>query len=746
MELDEFFDIIEYLLGHPIDDEQRNVINHTAGPLWVVAGPGSGKTEVLVVRTLKLIFVDNVNPKSILITTFTEKAAKNLFDRISDYANEIFNRYPDLRQQIDIHGLRIGTLHSLCSDIMLEYRYPNYENYRLLDDIEQYLFIYEHTSLVRDSSDRFLPLWQNFHYLVEGYDPIFGTSGWSNRNYPPTRWKRARAAVSLFNRIVEDLIELDTMRNNQEPWQLLTEAYEEYQQNLENHRRCDFAHLQQKFLHFLNTDLGEWFLEGDGSNRHPGINYVMVDEYQDTNPIQERIYFELTKYTHNLCVVGDDDQALYRFRGGTVDCMVTFDQACNREWSNPSQVTLRFLNANYRSHSEIVRYYDSYIQSIDEMNLPGARVAGKPSLDPRSGISGAYPAVAYMRGQNLPEVATNFAEFVRGLLDNGIIEDASQCVLLMKSVRETSYWALHFANALRERDIQPYNPRSRTFLSQQEVRAALGAFVSIVDPNLAALETIGRRNSRNTIRETVRGWVNEYQRLASTDLANYVNESVNQISSLGTNNYLNATVQSIFYRILSHEPFLSWLDDPEMSYRLGKLTNLFDRYSSTPYLNRVGSTRGDLKTSSTNPGEISFNWRRTFYYSFVGLLASEGLNDPEDEEIITPPNRLPIMTIHQAKGLEFPFVFVYRLSLNEQVSSTILLEDALSQFRTVPRQTNFTPEQRQVQDLVRFFYVAYSRPEYALIHLGSDSQLTGSGTGFINRIANSFKNRLTRLR
>ena len=67
---------------------------------------------------------------------------------------------------------------------------------------------------------------------------------------------------------------------------------------------------------------------------YPGIEYVMVDEYQDTNPIQEQIYLTLTNNApHNFCVVGDDDQALYRFRGGTVDCMVTFDQKCFHEWT-----------------------------------------------------------------------------------------------------------------------------------------------------------------------------------------------------------------------------------------------------------------------------------------------------------------------------------------------------------------------------------------------------------------------------
>lgn len=744
MNLQEMLEIIQPVLGYQIDQEQLDVIEHNIGPLWVVAGPGSGKTEVLVIRTLKLIFVDNVDPKSIIITTFTEKAAKNLFDRILNYASYIYQRYPNLERQIDIHSLRIGTLHSLCSDIMLEYKYPGYENYRLLDDIEQYLFIYEHSSLVQDNSNIFLPLWDAFDYLVDYWDSITNSSGWNDRSRPPNKWRRARAAVSLFNRIVEDRIDLNSMHNAGGFWQLLADAYNDYKQSLEDHKRCDFAHLQQKFLEFLRTPLGDLLLSGDGSDRHPGITHVMVDEYQDTNPIQEAIYFELSRHTHNLCVVGDDDQALYRFRGGTVDCMVTFDQACSREWGiPPTQVRTIFLNSNYRSHPDIVRYYDGYISSFGVMRLSGARVSGKPHLNPVSQISGNYPAVAYITGKTIDETASNFAKLVRELLDNQVIESPSQCALLMKSVRETRKWAGPFANALRDVGIQPYNPRSRTFLQQEEIMAALGAFISIIDPELLALSSIRGPG----INAMVRGWVQEYQRIASMfpDLANYVNESVRKIGSHPSNTWLGANILEILYRILAHEPFSTWIDDPERSYRLGKLTKMFETYSSVPYPGHPGSNRGNLRTSSASAGEISYRWRQNFYYSFVGLLVSEGLNDPEDEEVITPPDRLPIMTVYQAKGLEFPFVFVYRLSQNPAVDSSIMLEEDLSRFRHVPRRINFTPNERAEQDLIRFYYVAYSRAQYALIHLVPQAHMNRGGTGFINQNVTQFRNLVRRL-
>ena len=103
------------------------------------------------------------------------------------------------------------------------------------------------------------------------------------------------------------------------------------------------------------------------------------------------------------------------------------------------------------------------------------------------------------------------------------------------------------------------------------------------------------------------------------------------------------------------------------------------------------------------------------------------------------------MNIHLSKGLEFPFVFVYGLKQSPKTDSSILLEDSLSQFRQNPSFINFNPEQRGEQDLIRFFYVAYSRAQYALIHLVPQA-LFANGFGFINQDFAGFKQNVTNLR
>src|SRR3989442_3850753 len=101
--------------------DQRAAILHETNPLWITAGPGSGKSEVLVARTIKLLLCDEIPPPSIVLTTFTEKAAANLEDRIASYLEDL-----KLEGGIDVTELRTGTLHSLCDTIMREHRFPSY--------------------------------------------------------------------------------------------------------------------------------------------------------------------------------------------------------------------------------------------------------------------------------------------------------------------------------------------------------------------------------------------------------------------------------------------------------------------------------------------------------------------------------------------------------------------------------------------------------------------------------------------
>ena len=751
MNLQEMLNVVEQKSGRQLNEEQKAVITHGTGPLWVIAGPGSGKSEVLVLRCLKLACIDKVAPKSIILTTFTEKAAKNIQDRLAVYKTYLDQADPTLRA-VDLFQVRVGTLHSLCNDIMQEYRYVEYQNYRLLDDIDQLLFVYEHSVLAsnRPPQQLHLPLWKEFHLLVERYNPT-GYQWKKSNNYLPHRWIRANATVDLFNRIVEDQVEVSQIQTKRGIWETLASAYEAYRISLEENQSCDFAHLQLKFLDFLNSPNGSRFLKGDNSPDHPGIDHVLVDEYQDTNPMQEKIYLQLAQRSpHNLCVVGDDDQALYRFRGGTVECMVNFNRSCQSAWANQVRVTLKPLSTNYRSHPNIVDWCDKYIRSFDVMTQEGARVPNKPNLSPdpqwniRQTEQGAqlsnYPVVSYLAGQNHKDVAERFAELVKGLLDNGVVKDPSQCVLLLRSTRVSPRSAGPYQEALEQQGFQVYNPRARTFLEQSEIQTALGALMKILDPDQMVLSTVKIKN----VKETIDSWIQTYtdQAAQNPEFSNYIDcaidrikqipagETVTQLASQGATRS-PATIQEIFYHMISLEPFVKWQRDAAQTVRLGKLSKVLESYCTLPFPGYVGSTRGNLRTDPAGEGLINSAQLSHLYYSLVGLLVSKGLNDPEDEDIICPQGSFPIMTVHQAKGLEFPFVFVSKLGIQEaQVGPELQIEDAMRPFRIDPSPSGFEAQERAEQDWIRFFYVAYSRAIYSLVMLTTTSELRNQGIGF----------------
>jgi len=186
--IEQLHDALDTARGYPLNNHQREAVDFGAGPLWIIAGPGSGKSEVLVTRALKLICVDGAEPRSVLMTTFTKKAARNLEDRLAAYLLALQTAHPEL-DSVDLSEMRIGTLHSLCNDILQEFRYPGYQNVRLLEDVEQHMFVYRHAEIVNCTD---MVFWSQFQYAIQRFSP----------NYLPNKWARAKASVTLFNHIV----------------------------------------------------------------------------------------------------------------------------------------------------------------------------------------------------------------------------------------------------------------------------------------------------------------------------------------------------------------------------------------------------------------------------------------------------------------------------------------------------------------------------------------------------------------
>jgi DNA helicase-2/ATP-dependent DNA helicase PcrA len=727
---------------------QESIIRHPDGPGWVLAGPGSGKTEVLTVIVLRLLYVegdpvqsDRVRPEAIFVTTFTEKAARNLEDRILNYRARLVAADPTLAA-VDVSKLRVGTLHGLANDLLQEFRAPNYQNVRLMDEFEQALFVREHMSLINARNPPAeMAFWRNFPRLFKSQE---WQPTWAN---PPSRWNSTKALVALLNRIVEDRASLAGLRGAGGQLARLADLYDEYVQRLQTNYRCDFSQLQGRFFEFLGTPLGRSFLHGDNTAANPGIRWVLVDEYQDTNPIQEEIYFRLAaRSPHNLLVVGDDDQAMYRFRGGSVECMVTFDQACQAFLGIPAgNVTRYSLVDNFRSHSDIVTFFNDFITAFLLMRTPGAR-SPKPPIVARKRIPQNYPAVGRIIGRTQADLARQFAQTVAELVNTGKVNDPSECCLLLKSTKESPRNAGPYVAALLAQGLSVYNPRNKTFMEQLEVQGLLGAILAVVDPqrrfaqdpaNAKVVPPAAEANFRAAFTTLA---------AANVDLANYV-ANCRKVILGKPGQPFSCNLQELAYYLMSREPFSTWQDDPVRRVRLARITKLLEAYNSTPVLDqatglpRPNVTRGFMRGSVQFPGEVVGAWLQSFYHLFLTYVIDAGMNDEEDEELICPSGMVPVMTMHQSKGLEFPFVFVGHMGETAKVGPSHFLETIFSSYpanpaRSFPRR----PEaERAEMDLIRQFYVAYSRAEYALIFLGTTAQFNnmsvpcGSTVGWLRQ-------------
>jgi DNA helicase-2/ATP-dependent DNA helicase PcrA len=715
--------------------EQTAIVKHPQGPAWVLAGPGSGKTEILTVLVLRLLYVENdpgiqvdrVAPDSIFVTTFTEKAARNLEDRIAGMRLRLLSKHPGV-DTVDISKLRIGTLHGLCNDLLQEFRSSNYQNVRLMDTFEQALFVREHLSLIKQPDPvTEIPFWGQFPYL---FTPQQCQPG---RTYAPNRWNATKALVRLLNRIVEDRVSVSGLRASGNPQLVhLADLYEEYVKHLENNFRCDFSELQGRFLEFLGTPLGEAFRNGDGTPGKPGIKWVLVDEYQDTNPMQEEVYFKLAGLApHNLVVVGDDDQAMYRFRGGSVECMVTFDAACESYLGIQGTSVARYpLVGNFRSHRDIVEFFNEYIASFPVMSQPGAR-APKPPIIACKTITEAYPVVGTIEGRNLEDVAARFANMVRGLIDRKVVNDPNECCLLLKSTKESPLNAGKYVDELQRVGLRVYNPRNKSFTEQEEVEGMLGTLLAIVDPDRRYASDPA---NRNVIPAAVADLQATYDRLSVEHLAlkEYVTKAVDSLKS-HAGAPLTTGLQELLFYILSIEPFSTWQADPVRRSRMAKISSLLEAYASLPVMDattglpKPNVTRGFLRASQHFPGEIISGWLGQFYNLFIAYIMQSGFDDEEDDEVICPVGMVPVMTMHQSKGLEFPFVFVGHMGEKAQVQASHELETLFSDYPANSARTFTRPPEleRAEMDLIRQYYVAYSRAKYALILMGTAAHLDG---------------------
>ena len=408
---------------HPgLDQGQRELIGHLEGPTLGIAGPGSGKTLAVALRGVNVLLQGEAEPEELVLCTYSRAAARELRQRFIGLATAAGCTG-------DLSRVRIGTVHGLCRRILRSHA-------RLAGLGPDFPVLNE------DEQGRL---------LMRCYDEVFGPDldileweGW--------RWREPRLVVRhglrYFERICDELIDPSELIYSGDPFHgALGQCYLRYRDLLLDEGGADFGHLQRWTAELLEDDR----IAGPISD---GIRHLVCDEYQDTSAVQEMLLLLLSRAHGNLCVVGDDDQSIYRFRGASARNLIEFPD----HFASCHTVE---LSVNYRSHPAIVDFNTRWMATAADWSNPDpdGRAFRYPKLitphDPDEHQN--YPAVIRVRGQGAGNEGMQLADLVRFLKRRRVIAEYGQVALLLHSVKGPR--AARYLDAF-ERDGIPVNRAS----------------------------------------------------------------------------------------------------------------------------------------------------------------------------------------------------------------------------------------------------------------------------------------------
>lgn len=664
--------------------QQLEAILATDGPVLIIAGPGSGKTFTLVERIVYLIMQKGVAPESLFVVTFTDKAARELTTRIS-------NRLADLDIKFNLNEMYLGTFHSICLRLLDDFREFTRlrRSFTLFDQFDQQYFLYQHIKEFRELPDA---------QLVIGDDQ----SG---------RWAQSKSLLKWLNKVSEEALDATTLAAAPKvEIRALAACFAKYQELLHENNSLDFSGIQYEALHLLE--------------KHPEVlaqvreklSYLMVDEYQDTNTIQERVLLLLAGEKKNLCVVGDDDQGLYRFRGATIRNILEFPALFDKGQCRQVKLTV-----NYRSHPDIIRFYNEWMgeQTWDD----GTRVFRfAKKILPREDDFLNMPTAVRLAASDAKDETTNWHAEVLALLNglkaSGKLSDWNQVAFLFRSVKNEKVVAL--ARFLEAEGLPVFSPRSNMFFEREEVRLMIGALIFLFPqfPKVRAwAEGVHLDIWDYYDQFCFKPFTDELRKPENRALLDWARPLAKRHAALTQNT--DYAFSGLFYQLLQFPLFSRFLtedvvrgvDKGRAARNLGTFSKLLTKFE---YLHFV---------SVLNPEWLEKNIRDLFN-QFLRFLQNGGIGEYEDESEYAPKGCISFLTIHQSKGLEFPVVVCGSLEAvpRKQYSELdVLLEDGgyLSKERFEPLEhiKNF--------DFWRLFYTAFSRAQNLLILAAQEKEGRG---------------------
>lgn len=679
-----------------LNEAQKEAVFHTEGPCLVIAGAGTGKTSVLTSRIVNLLKEGYAGADEILAVTFTDKAAEEMRERV------------DRMMELGYEEVCIATFHGLCEKILRErgFEIGIDPQFKILAKHEQYAFLKR--NLFKLPLDYYRPLGNptKFIDLLLSY-----FSRLKDEDIDPEGY--AKWVEDSMKDVKEDDENYEEMMKHQE----LSQVYTAYQQSLIEQNSLDFNDLISytiRLLRIRKSVLNEY------RNR---FKYIMVDEFQDTNYVQSVLMYLLAAEHRNIMVVGDDDQAIYRFRGASVSNILQFEE----QFEDAKKVV---LTENYRSRFEIL---DLAYRSI-QFNNPDR-------LEVKANISKELKACSDVNDKKIEDSVT-FLHAPIG--DDEVHTVTSEIIRLIESEQYSpgDMALLLRSNAGMEPFVQAFEKRGIPF----KVCTQQSLFDQSVIKNLLSVLRVAS-NPYNDI-----AWFRvlkmEEWGISMEALLSFLHELDNESASIWPNISKLETTDKKF----DVAKVFGELMDYSREHNVGEVLHHFvheielfqtlqaeDTQQSYEAISHVSQFFEILKQFTETHQDDSI----ADFLTYIDIL-QETRDIPATNIDLADDDSVSLLTIHSSKGLEFPVVFVPHL-VNGKFP-TYRRSDPLS----IPDELvkEILPEgDYHLQEERRLFYVACTRAKEKLYLSWSETYSATSKrkrkrSSFIEEILSEEKDRL----
>ena len=561
-----------------LNDKQYEAVINTEGPCLVIAGAGSGKTKVLTHKIAYLIGEKGVKPWNILAITFTNKAANEMKERIANIVGD------------DAKDIWMGTFHSICVRILRKF----------IDRIG-----FDSSFIIFDTSDQ--------KTLVKGClkdlsidDKLFND----------------RAVLSEISNAKNEMLDPDqyaVRANGDFRKEKIATVYELYQKRLKENNAVDFDDIINYAIKILeeNPDILEYY-----SNK---FQYVLVDEYQDTNKSQFTLVTMLASRNGNITVVGDNDQGIYSFRGADISNILNFER------DFPGTKIIK-LEQNYRCTGNILKAANAVIKNNE--------VKYKKELWTQN-EEGNLPKV--YQADNEYDEATYIVEQIEHLKREEYYKYSDFAVLYRMNTQSRA-----IEDILRRENIPYKIVGGLKFYERKEIKDTIAYLRLIQNGN-------DNLSLKRIINEPKRGIgktsLDKVEQIAEAS-GNSMYEVIKKADEFGLNRvFLNSReFVNVIEELKSKKDELSVSEMIKLTLKKTGYTKALEQENTIEAENRIANLDELLNVAIEFEEEFAENSLQEF---LEGITLSSDLDNMEEQE-----DSVTLMTLHSAKGLEFPVVFL----------------------------------------------------------------------------------------